>query len=116
MLPSGNDAAFLIAEVGGYILQKKGEYINPSNLNKALERRQGFYVNPYLKEMNRLAKKIGLQNSNFASVHGMNNSQNLSCAEDLAILCAYSMKNNAFRKVVQTQKYQYFYTIFEHPT
>ena len=24
MLPSGNDAAFLIAEVGGYILQKKG--------------------------------------------------------------------------------------------
>ena len=25
MLPSGNDAAFLVAEVGGYISQKKGE-------------------------------------------------------------------------------------------
>ena len=66
--------------------------------------------------MNRVAKKIGLNNSNFASVHGMNNQQNISCAEDLAFLCAFAMKNQTFRKIVQTQKYQYYYTIFEYPT
>jgi len=28
MLPSGNDAAFLVAEVGGYISQKKAESLD----------------------------------------------------------------------------------------
>ena len=66
--------------------------------------------------MNKIAKKIGLNNSNFASVHGMNNPQNISCAEDLALLCTYAMKNKTFRKIVQTHKYEYYYTIFEYPT
>ena len=116
MLPSGNDAAFLIAEIGGYLVQKKDDSRNVDEMSKALERRQGCFVNPYLREMNKIAKKIGLANTNFASVHGMNNPQNISCAEDLALLCTFAMKNQTFRKIVHTQKYQYCCTIFQYPT
>ena len=107
MLPSGNDAAFLVGEIGGYISQKKGESMGIDELSTALERRQGCYVNAYLREMNSLAQKIGMIKSNFANVHGLSNIQNISCAEDLARLCAYAMRNRKFRRVVQTKVFQY---------
>ena len=49
MLPSGNDAAFLIAEIGGYLVQKKDDSRDVDIMSKALERRQGCFVNPYLR-------------------------------------------------------------------
>ena len=49
MLPSGNDAAFLIAELGGYLLQKKGDSLEVELLSKTLESRQGNFVNAYLR-------------------------------------------------------------------
>lgn len=76
-------------------------------MSAAVERRQGCYVNAFLREMNSLAQKVGMVKSNFANVHGLSNSQNISCAEDLAKLCAYAMRNRKFRKVVQTQKFHY---------
>ena len=48
MLPSGNDAAFLIAELGGFLLQKKA-LPGSFDLSEALERRQGGFVTPYLR-------------------------------------------------------------------
>lgn len=61
----------------------------------------------FIKEMNRLARKIDMYSSNFANPHGLSNINNFSNAEDLAKLCAYSMRNPAFRKVVQTRKHIY---------
>lgn len=48
--------------------------------------------------------------SNFANTHGLSNPQNYSCAEDIARLCSYAMKNKKIRKIVQTRIYQYNYT------
>ena len=55
--------------------------------------------------MNLLAQRLGMANSNFSNPHGLNHTENLSCAQDLALLCSYAMKNSTFRKVVQTRRY-----------
>ena len=47
MLPSGNDAAFLVAEFGGYLLQK-GFPADITTLNNAIQNRKGGYVFNYL--------------------------------------------------------------------
>lgn len=49
-----------------------------------------------------------MANSNFANPHGLSNTNNYSNAEDLAKLCSYAMRNQLFRKIVQTKKYTYF--------
>ena len=46
----------------------------------------------------------------------MNNAQNISSAEDLAILCRYSMKSQIFRRIVKTQKYHYVCKHYQYPT
>jgi D-alanyl-D-alanine carboxypeptidase len=106
MLPSGNDAAFLIAEVGGYLIQQ-GCSSNWESMSSTIENKQGAFAGIFLREMNSIAQRLGMYGSNFANPHGLNNPQNFSCAEDLARLCAYAMKNHQFRKIVQTRKYEY---------
>lgn len=65
--------------------------------------------------MNAVAQRLGMSNSNFANPHGLNHTQNFSTAEDLAYLCSYSMKNYNFRRIVQTQRYQYTKKMFVKP-
>lgn len=104
MLPSGNDAAFLIAEVGGYLLQN-GVPSSWEQMSIAIESHKGSYVNAFLREVNQRAQKIGMTNSHFANPHGLNNPQNYSSADDLAKLCSYAMRNSKFRKVVHATRY-----------
>lgn len=59
--------------------------------------------------MNRLGREIGLTNTNLANPHGLSNTSSLSTANDLAKLCTFAMKNTIFRKVVNTQTYNYSY-------
>ena len=61
--------------------------------------------------MNKLSKKIGMQNSHFANTHGLSNPDNYSCAQDLSKLCIVCMKNETFRCVVATQFYTSAYQI-----
>ena len=77
MLRSGNDAAFLIGKtVGGNIKE-------------------------FVRMMNLTAIKIGMKNSKFENVSGLDeDSQNISTAFDMALLMSYCMKNNEFRKIV----------------
>lgn len=63
--------------------------------------------------MNKVARKIGMNNSNFANPHGLSNTNNYSTAEDLAKLCTFSMRNSIFRRVVQTKRYNYCLSIVD---
>lgn len=74
-------------------------------MSYAIENHKGSYVNIFLRELNQKAQKIGMTNSHFANPHGLNNPQGYSCAEDLAKLCSYAMRNGKFRKVVQTRRF-----------
>lgn len=55
--------------------------------------------------MNRISKRLQMQNSHFANPHKLSNPDNYSCAEDLCKLGTYSMENEVFRYVVKTQSY-----------
>lgn len=111
MLPSGNDAAFQLAEVGGALLQMEKSFgidkkmvYDMDEFTKYYSSREG-PVKTYLTEMNKVSRKIHMKNSNFANPHGLSNMENYSCAEDLCRLCTYAMKNPKFRGVVNTKVY-----------
>lgn len=78
MLSSGNDAAVAVAEhIGGS-------------------------VDNFVAEMNAKAKQIGAVNTNFVNPNGLYNKEHYTTAYDLALITAYAMKNETFRKIVST--------------
>jgi len=80
MLRSGNDAAVAIAEyVGGSL--------------------EGF---AFL--MNEKAREIGMENTNFANPHGLDDHENhVSTAYDMALLTRYAMNNEYYKKIAGTK-------------
>ena len=80
MLRSGNDAATLISEV-------------------ACEN-----ANIFVKQMNNIAKRIGMTNSTFENPTGLNDDTfNYSTAYDMALLMRYAMNNLVFRDIATTK-------------
>ena len=66
MLPSGNDASVALAVWGGKLLiTKEKKSVNT-------HKKKDFY-NRFIEEMNKLAKKIGMQKTNYANSHGLVN-------------------------------------------
>lgn len=60
----------------------------------------------FVKQMNALAKEIGMRGTHFTNPHGLDTAKPLpySTAEDLAKLTAYAMKNPGFRFIVSQQE------------
>lgn len=78
MLPSGNDAAIAIAEhIGGS-------------------------VDGFADLMNKKAQSLGMDGTHYMNPHGLHNAEHYTTARDLAILTAYAMENDTFRKIVST--------------
>lgn len=81
LLESGNDAAVALAEaVGGSV--------------------EGF-----AEMMNKKAKEIGLNNTNFVTPHGLDNEGHYTTAYELAILADYALNNKTFYNFVSTKNY-----------
>ena len=82
MLRSGNDASYAIAKyVGGT-------------------------VDNFVKLMNEKADYLGMKNTEFNNPNGLDQEKgNYSTAYDMAILTSYAMKNNTYRKITKTKKY-----------
>lgn len=83
MLRSGNDAALAIAKYVGGSVEK------------------------FVNMMNETAIKIGMEDSIFKNPHGLDEEDggNLSSAYDMAILTSYAMKNETYKEIVSTKKY-----------
>ena len=81
MLPSGNDAANVLAE-----------YISGS-------------VEDFAKMMTAKANEIGCKNTNFINPHGLHEDEHYTTAYDLALIGQYAMKLPLFREIVSTQTY-----------
>lgn len=79
MLPSGNDAALVLAE-------------NTSGS-----------VPAFVDAMNQKAAELGLTDTHFVNPHGLDNPDHYSSAYDLARLARYAMNNPEFAKIVGTQ-------------
>lgn len=85
MLESGNDAANVIAAE----LAENGE--------------------SFAEQMNKKAHEIGMKNTNFVTPSGLDDRKHYSSAYDMAVLTAYAMKNDDFRRTVGTSKYHAVY-------
>lgn len=82
MLPSANDAALAIAK------------------------HYGGNEKEFVKLMNNKAKELGAYNTNFVNPHGLHDNNHYTTAADLALITKYAMKNETFRQIVQTKKYE----------
>ncbi len=79
MLRSGNDAAVALAEyIGGSI--------------------EGFAV-----LMNKKARELGLENTNFVTPHGLDSDEHYTTPYELALLTDYALKNETFANIVNTK-------------
>ena len=110
MLPSGNDAAFLLAEYFGSLLRTSKyhscdiKYTTNNNTASAFVNHPT--IRHFLVEMNIYAKELGLKDTYYDSPHGLMNRNNYSTAFDICHLINECMKNPIFREVVGTATYE----------
>ena len=63
-------------------------------------------IENFVKKMNDLVHKIGLFNTNFVNVTGLDEKSNKSSADDVTKLLVYSLKNPIFKKIYTTKEYK----------
>lgn len=63
-------------------------------------------INDFVKKMNNLSKKIGLNNTNFVNVTGLDEENHYSTVSDVTKLLVYSLKNKIFKKIYTTKEYE----------
>lgn len=83
LMRSGNDASVVIAN-----------YVGKTEEN-------------FVKMMNDKAKELDMTDTIFSNPHGLDDdTKNYSTAKDLATIYSYAYKNETFRKIIKTIKYQ----------
>lgn len=91
MLPSGNDAAYALAEFFGRVLKERkysqgAEDEQRTSASFVKTTSHSPFIKYFLLEMNFYAQKLGLTNTVYDSPHGLINKHNVSCASDIAKL------------------------------
>lgn len=86
MLESANDCAYAVAE---HVGQKLG----------------GDY-STFIQLMNDRAKELGCTNTNFVNSSGLPNKSHVVSAKDMALIAAEAYRNETFRIITGTKKYQ----------
>ena len=81
MLPSANDAA------------------------KALAEHLGGGVSDFVASMNKRAKELGCQNTNFVNPNGLHDPNHYSCAYDIALIFRQAMQYDLFLTIISTDDY-----------
>lgn len=81
MLPSGAECAYALS-------------LSISNTNEE-----------FVKLMNEKAKELNLKNTTFQNPIGIDDENNYSTVEDIAILLKYALKNPTFNKIFKTKEY-----------
>ena len=62
-------------------------------------------INNFVNDMNTLAKKIGMENSNFVNVTGLDIDNHYSTVSDLLKMLQYALKNETFKTIYTTKSY-----------
>ncbi|CAK60450.1 unnamed protein product (macronuclear) [Paramecium tetraurelia] len=117
MLPSGNDAATLIAQAIGTIIlfYEADKRLDSKLIDIEQMSAEGHYYNVELKshqcpieifisKMNHYSTLMGQQNTQFACVHGLANEDNYSSCHDIVLLSLECMKYDTFQQPLYNQK------------
>lgn len=92
LLPSGNDAALVLAAaVGRRLLRDKKATASEA-------------VAEFVKEMNRAAQVLGFQNSHFENPHGYHGENHYSCPADLAKIAGLALDEPVIARCMGLQK------------
>ena len=62
-------------------------------------------VDAFVEQMNAKAKELGMDSTHFVNPHGLHDENHYTTARDMAKLTFYAMKNETFRKIVNTLTY-----------
>lgn len=92
MLPSGNDAAYVLAAAAGRKLADDEE-LSAKNA-----------VAAFVEEMNRMAKEVGLANSHFENPDGYHGESHYACPGDLATIGELALGNETIAQFVGLQQ------------
>lgn len=102
MLPSGNDAAFVLAEYfGALIIERRRPVFTKASHEERLQwdklmQHTQFYANvnirTFMKEMTKNAQALGMYDTFYDSPHGLRNERNFSTAYDVSLLTQECMK------------------------
>lgn len=82
MLPSGNDAALVLAD-----------YIGDGNIDN------------FVEMMNRKAAQLGCKSTHFVNPHGLYESAHYSTARDLSVITKYAMEKPYFKEITSKATY-----------
>lgn len=91
MLPSGNDAANVLAEA---VVDAVG-YSDPSNPTRSK-------LDLFSDLMNKKAAELGLTGTHFVNANGLQNDNHYTTAHDLAMIFDYALKHDDFRAVISS--------------
>lgn len=89
LLPSGNDAAMVLARTVGATLAAPNE--DP--------------LEAFVRLMNQEAGRIGMASTHFANPHGLDHPDQYTTARDLATLARYVLRFPLIRKITSTEEY-----------
>ena len=108
MLPSGNDAAFVLAKYFGKLLfEKKGYTEKDKTRIRSFEfDNHNTFVKYFLREMNELAAGLGMKNTHWDSPHGLNNKESLTTVTDMFKLCEKVKQQPLHLEVNKTKVYR----------
>ena len=62
-------------------------------------------IEKFVEKMNDLARRIGMNNSNFVNVTGLDEDNHYSNVNDILTLLKYSLKNELFKEIYTTSEY-----------
>lgn len=89
MLPSGNDAAMVLAAAAGRVIAQD------ENLSAADA------VAVFVDEMNRQAEELGFVKTHFANPDGWHTGTHYTCLQDLARIAGLALENETIRKYMR---------------
>ena len=94
MLPSGNDAAYTLAEHCGKLMRESSKSKNGSK-----------NVNYFVKQMNSISRMFGLKYTKFLNPHGLSHLGNQSTANEMGKLGSILIKVPSIANIVRQIKY-----------
>jgi len=107
MLPSGNDAALVLAENFGRLLIAESCKTSTQSLKDFCEKDpyepeySKMCISRFVKRMNHENQKLKLNNSTYSNPHGLSDKANKSSAQDVVRLTFAALKYPLFVEIVE---------------
>ena len=80
--------------------------VSANDAAEALAKTHSGTIEAFAKVMNERAASMGALNSNFQNPHGLPDPDHLTTAYDLAMIAKYAMKNETFRSIIMTPRFE----------